>query len=229
MTGGPASDPTPTHPARADPTDRQLLTAHLAGSTTAFSEIIARHQSRLWAVALRITADPEEAADVLQEAAVKAFRSAEAFRGEAAVSTWLHRIVVNAALDAVRRTRRAQVLPLVPDDPAHVASGTVADPVAARQVSLDVADALARLPADQRAAVTLVDLDGFSVDEAASILGCPPGTVKSRCFRARARLAPLLADYAPRRVADPAGEGGNRGEPAHVQPDEGAGPSEVRR
>ena len=77
-------------------TDAQLLAAHVAGDKNAFGELVYRHRDRLWSVALRTTSDPEEAADALQDAFLSAFRRAEQFRGEAAVTTWLHRIVVNA-------------------------------------------------------------------------------------------------------------------------------------
>jgi RNA polymerase sigma-70 factor (ECF subfamily) len=167
--------------------DRALLAAHVAGSPDAFGELVRTHQQRLWAVALRTMRDPDDAADVLQEALIKAFRSAGTFRGDAAVSTWLYRIVMNAAFDALRRRTPVPVDTVDVPDPRDEAdqAGT----------ALDVADALARLPLDQRAALVLVDLQGFSVEQAAEVLECPVGTVKSRCFRARARLAQMLEEY----------------------------------
>ena len=81
----------------------ELLRRHVAGDTEAFGELFRRHRDRLWAVALRTLCDPEEAADALQDAMVSAFRRAADFRGESAVTTWLHRIVVNASLDRLRR------------------------------------------------------------------------------------------------------------------------------
>ena len=180
--------------------DRRLLAEHVAGSPDAFSTLVLRYQDRLWAVALRTMRDPDDAADALQDALVKAFRAAPGFRGEAAVSTWLHRIVVNACLDALRRRVPEPVEPPETPDP-HME-----DPV----TRMDVADALARLRPEQRAAIVLVDLHGFAVDDAAQVLGCPPGTVKSRCFRGRARLAELLADYGPGSGADSSRAAGNR-------------------
>ena len=85
--------------------DRQLLNAHVAGDPDAFNQLFQRHRDRLWAVALRTLKDPEEAADALQEAMISAFRRADTFRGDAQVTTWLHRIVVNACLDRIRRNR----------------------------------------------------------------------------------------------------------------------------
>lgn len=206
-----------------DRTDADLLSAHVAGSATAFTELVRRHQNALWAVALRMMRDPDDAADVVQDALVKAFRRADTFRGEARVSTWLHRIVVTTALDALRAARHADVLPFRPVDVADQH-----DAITARQMQIDVAEALSLLPDDQRAAVVLVDLAGFSVQDAAWALQCPVGTVKSRCYRARARLAPLLAAY---RDHDP--DGGNPATPADVQPPDTsttptAGPATLR-
>ncbi len=179
--------------------DSDLLRAHVDGDPDAFAELVRRHRDRLWAVALRTLGDPEEAADALQDALLSAFRRAETFRGDAAVTTWLHRIVVNACLDRLRR-RKARPADPLPDDPdretAHPGGPDLADLAA---VTLDVEAALATLPPEQRAALVLVDLQGFTVADAAAVLGCPVGTVKSRCARARTRLAPLLAHL----VGDP--------------------------
>src|SRR5271169_6328914 len=83
--------------------DQELLRRHVAGDSDAFGELFRRHRDRLWAVALRTVCDPEEAADALQDGMLSAFRRAGDFRGDSAVTTWLHRIVVNACLDRLRR------------------------------------------------------------------------------------------------------------------------------
>jgi RNA polymerase sigma-70 factor (ECF subfamily) len=177
----------------ADPTDAELLQAHVAGDAGAFATLVARHQDRLWAVALGVMRNPDDAADALQEAYISAFRRAGTFRGDARVTTWLHRVVVNACLDRLRslKVRSAETLPDLDRSPELAAEP--ADPVEAQQDRAQIVAALGRLNADQRAALVLVDMQGYSVDEAAAILGCAPGTVKSRCARGRARLAPLLA------------------------------------
>jgi RNA polymerase sigma-70 factor, ECF subfamily len=175
-------------------TDAELLGAHVAGDPAAFEELVRRHRDRLWAVALRTTGDPEEASDALQDALISAFRRADQFRGEAAVTTWLHRIVVNACLDRMRRRAVRPTSPL-PDDDESLPGAVVADPddaIDRRETQLVVTAALAELPEDQRAAVLLVDVEGWSIEEAARQLGCPEGTVKSRCFRGRAKLAKRL-------------------------------------
>src|SRR6201991_5296656 len=95
--------PDASGPGRPEPSAAELLRRHGAGDPGAFGELFRRHRDRLWAVALRTACDPEEAADALQDAMVSAFRRAGDFRGKSAVTTWLHRIVVNASLDRLRR------------------------------------------------------------------------------------------------------------------------------
>lgn len=174
-----------------DPTDRQLLDAHVAGDADAFGKLFARHSDRLWTLALRTCGNPADAADSLQDALISAFQRADGFRGEAAVSTWLHRIVVNACLDRIRYLRRRAASELPEETQLPDPRRDAEDERDTREV---VAAALQQLGPDQRAAVVLVDMEGYSVDEAATILGCAPGTVKSRCSRGRAKLATLLAD-----------------------------------
>ena len=175
------------HVTEPDDEDRDLLRSHLAGDPQAFNQLVRRHRPRMWAVAIRTLGDPEEAADAVQDACLSAYRSAAGFRGESRVTTWLHRIVVNACLDRVRRRAVRPTVPL-PEEPG-------ADPrdvLSEREVAIAVQEALARLPEDQRVAIVLVDLEGMSIDEAAAVLQVPGGTVKSRCFRGRARLAVSL-------------------------------------
>ena len=162
-----------------------LLHAHVDGDPEAFGELFHRHRDRLWAVALRTTGDREEAADALQDALLSAYRAAGRFRGDSAVTTWLHRIVVNACLARLRRRQARPTGPLLETTP-------LVAPVTDSDTTLTVRAALAELPLDQRAALVLVDIEGYSVVEAAELLGVPTGTVKSRCARGRARLAMLL-------------------------------------
>jgi RNA polymerase sigma-70 factor, ECF subfamily len=186
----------PDEPVESDgPSDAALLQAHVDGDPAAFSTLVRRHQDRLWAVALRVMGRPDDAADALQDAYVAAFRRAGTFRGDAQVTTWLHRVVVNACLDRLRRAkvRAADPLPEDLDRVEPLGREPERDPLEESERREAVADALATLNPDQRAALVLVDMQGYSVDEAATILGCAPGTVKSRCARGRARLVPLLA------------------------------------
>ena len=205
--------------------DRDLLAAHVAGRPGAFGELFGRHRERLWAVALRTTGNPEDAADGLQDAMVSAYRRAGSFRGDSAVTTWLHRVVVNACLDRLRAAKVRRTHPMPDDLDDHLgavgAAGQTDQPEAMSVRAEErraVLAALAALPAEQRAAVVLVDMEGYPVAEAARILDCPVGTVKSRCSRARARLALTLAPLL--RDSDP-------GEAGHVAPGNPSGSEHV--
>jgi len=179
---------------RSGYSDAELLKRHVDGDPEAFGELFRRHQERLWAVAVRTLSDPEDAADALQEAMISAFRRAASFRGESAVTTWLHRIVVNACLDRMRR--RAARPEITGGDERLLdvlAAGAAAgDPAAGTELSMEVMAALRRLPRDQQVALVLVDMLEYGVADAAELLGVAQGTVKSRCARGRARLLPRL-------------------------------------
>lgn len=179
--------------------DRELLTRHAEGDEQAFAVLVRRHRERLWAVAVRIMADPEEASDALQDAFLSAFRAAGRFRGEAQVSTWMHRIVVNACHD---RLRRRKVRPATPTEgetldvmanEQDVRSGSARDHASRTETQIVVRDALEDLPHEQRIALALVDMLGYRVEEAAAILEVASGTIKSRCARGRSKLLPSLA------------------------------------
>ncbi|HWD04501.1 MAG TPA: RNA polymerase sigma factor SigM [Amycolatopsis sp.] len=174
----------------AAPTDADLIAAHAAGDPHAFSELVRRHRDRLWAVALRTMRDPEEAADALQEAFISAFRAAGNFRAESQVTTWLHRIVVNACLDRIRRKQARPTVPLPETGFNEPASPR--DSMSEKETSLLVREALNQLPDEQRAPIVLVDVEGYSVAETARMLGIAEGTVKSRCARGRSKLAKVL-------------------------------------
>src|SRR5262249_25664709 len=179
--------------------DAELLKLHVDGDPSAFSELFLRHKDRLWAVAIRTLSDPEEAADALQDALISAFRRAGSFRGESAVTTWLHRIVVNACLDRMRR-RSARPEVVGGDDrllELIASSDAGADHAAASETSIEVMSALRELPHDQQVAIVLVDMLDYPVADAAEVLGVALGTVKSRCARGRARLLPKLAHLRP--------------------------------
>jgi len=182
------------------PDDEALLRAHVEGDPAAFGELFRRHRDRLWAVALRTLGDREDAADALQDALLSAHRAAPRFRGDSAVTTWLHRIVVNACLDRIRRRQAHPTVPLpdsTPTDPDRPAGAEPAAPATDHETAMVVRQALAKLPEDQRVAIVLVDVQGYPVAEVAAMLGVAEGTVKSRCSRGRARLATLLGHLRP--------------------------------
>ena len=165
--------------------DAELLAAHVAGDRYAFGELFHRHQRQLHRLARLTTRTPEDADDALQDAMLSAHRSAGSFRHDAAVGSWLHRIVVNACLDRLRRAKGRPTIPLEDVYP-------VADRTAHVETAVVVQRALMRLPLEQRAAVVAVDMQGYSVADTARLLGVAEGTIKSRCARARVRLAELL-------------------------------------
>ena len=202
--------------------DQDLLRAHVAGDPEAFGVLFHRHRDRLWAVALRTMGNREDAADGLQDGLIAAYRRAGTFRGDAAVTTWLHRVVVNACLDRLRaaKVRRTEALPDDLEEYRDRGSPATAGPDTDDPADLSVLDerrravldALRTLPPEQRAALVLVDMEGYPVAEAAAILDCAVGTVKSRCSRGRSRLAELLAG-----VLDPVSDAAT-GDQGHAEP-----------
>ena len=167
--------------------DAELLAAHVAGDRSAFAQLYSRHRRRLTGLAVTHTRNREDAAEVLQDAMLAVHRGAADFRQQAAVGSWLYRIVLNACRD---RLRRNQIHPVTGLDDVILAvpdhSGTV-------DTALTVRTALLQLPVEQRAALLAVDMHGLSVAAAARLLGIAEGTVKSRRARARRRLAVMLA------------------------------------
>ncbi|MFG2476368.1 RNA polymerase sigma factor SigM [Streptomyces fagopyri] len=221
--------------AYADASDQDLLARHVDGDPEAFGELVRRHRDRLWAVALRTLGDREEAADAVQDALVSAYRAAHTFRGQSAVTTWLHRITVNACLDRARKAASRKTSPV--DDAERLEQllephESASAPAERNDLHRELVTALGTLPADQRAALVLVDMQGYPVAEAATILDVPVGTVKSRCARGRARLLPLLthlrSDNGGGRGgtgANKSGGGRNRTQGASVPP--AAGPHDA--
>ena len=171
-------------------TDAELLSAHVGGDRYAFEELFYRHHRQLYRLAKLTSRDPDDAADALQDALFAAHRAARTFRHDSAVSSWLYRIVVNACLDRLRRNKFYACEEL--DEQLC----RVADPATRVDTTVVVERALMRLPVEQRAAVVAVDMQGYSVAETARMLGVAEGTVKSRCSRARSKLAESLNYFA---------------------------------
>ncbi len=183
-----------THRARSfipdELSDIELLRAHVGGQRHAFAELLRRHNDHLWQTALRTSYTREDAADSLQDALLSAHRTAASFRAEAEVRSWLHAIVVNACLDRIRRNKTRRAVSLSPETMPEPADDR--DEFAELEMSLVVDRALFALPPDQRTALVAIDLEGYSVADAAAMLGVAEGTIKSRCARARQRLQDRL-------------------------------------
>jgi RNA polymerase sigma-70 factor (ECF subfamily) len=181
--------------------DTDLVGRARSGDSDAATELYRRHERRVYNLALRTLGNPWDAADVAQEAFIKAFKNLDSFKGEARFRTWLHRIAVNAAYDYLRRQRAEPMDAEILDDlsgptgpAAVVASGRDGIDPAADGLSDPLRTALMKLDEGFRFAVVLCDLLGFPYSEAAQILGVQEGTIKSRIFRARETLAAALVD-----------------------------------
>ncbi|WP_159792752.1 RNA polymerase sigma factor [Puerhibacterium puerhi] len=179
------------------PDDAPLLEADLvararAGDAAAFDVLVRRHRDRLYGVALRMTGDPEDAQDVVQDALEHAWRAVPRFRQDARLSTWLVRIVINRCRDL----RRARPQAAVPPDDTLADAGTPLEAVVEGRGRQDaVVAAIARLPFDQRAALVLHTFDGRSQAEVARLLGTTESAVKVRIHRARRALLATLHDW----------------------------------
>ncbi|MET8689278.1 sigma-70 family RNA polymerase sigma factor [Streptomyces sp. NPDC004732] len=184
--------------------DTELVARCRAGDREAFAELAARHRAKVYAVCLRVTGNPEDAADAAQETLTRTWRGLVGFHGTARFSTWLYRITVNAALAEVER-RAARPRPAGLDMPDE----TYDVPAVAERVvtTLSVQAALDRVPPEYRAAIVLRECLQCSYAEVGEILGIPLNTVKSRISRARQALLVLLGPD-PDEGAEDRGEAG---------------------
>lgn len=174
----------------------------LGGDANAFETLVLEYEKNVYNIALRMTGNSEDAADMTQEAFIKAYNSLQSFRGDSKFSVWLYRIVSNVCLDFLRsRNRRPTVSLSVEDDDGEDAQLDVADESQSPELLLDrkltresVRRGLDSLPPDYRQILLLREIQGMSYDEIAQALGLEVGTVKSRIFRARKRLCTFLID-----------------------------------
>lgn len=180
--------------------EEQLIQRAANGDGTAFSELMAQHESRMYAVTLRMCANREDAQDCLQDAMLRIYRAIGSFKGQSAFSTWIYRITMNTCLDELRRrkSRNASSLDNLlesgwsPTDENDVPERHAI--VSEQRRTIDMA--IAQLPEDMRAAVILRDIQGHSYDEIAAMLDANIGTVKSRISRGRERLRQILRENA---------------------------------
>ncbi|MEA2508862.1 MAG: polymerase sigma-70 factor, subfamily [Actinomycetota bacterium] len=181
--------------------DEDLVRRFTAGEEAAFSELMRRHEDKVFAMAYRITGDRTEALDATQEAFISLFRRAASFRGESAFSTWLYRIGMNSAYDAVRRRR--PTLEARPDIDHELGASETSTMEEVAGIRSDIAGALALLPLEYREAVVMHDLGDIPYEEIATLTKVSLGTVKSRISRGRRRLAELLEpSYRPETSKD---------------------------
>jgi RNA polymerase sigma-70 factor, ECF subfamily len=187
--------------------DLALVEAAKAGDDEAFKALVIRHQRKVYAVALGIVKDPDQAWDVAQEAFVRVHRHLPEFKGDAAFTTWLFRIATHLAIDSVRKERASQKDELDDVRDADVSSGAEGilatslgqDPsenALRRELASKMEAALSTLPVIHREILVLREVEGLSYEELAARLGIQKGTVMSRLFHARRKMQAALADYA---------------------------------
>jgi RNA polymerase sigma-70 factor, ECF subfamily len=184
--------------------DAELLDAMRAGDRGALEELLARYERNVYRFGLRMCGDEEAAREVLQETLLAAFRGLPAFRGEAALSTWLYQIARSFCIKERRGAPRTE--PLDEKMAERLAGGSPAPDLSthAREVGAALAAAIAALPPDHREALVLRDVEGLSAEEAASVVGVEVGALKSRLHRARAQLRTELAALLGESEAGPA-------------------------
>lgn len=187
-----------------DETDQQLVQRVQAGDKAAFNLLVLKYQHRVLKLVSRFISDAAEAQDVAQEAFLKAYRALGSFRGESAFYTWLYRIAINTAKNALVSNRRRPVdFDLDLQDPDQYdrharlkESDTPERVLLTEEIRQVVERAMEQLPDDLRTAIVLRELEGLSYEEIAEAMDCPVGTVRSRIFRAREaidkKLKPLL-------------------------------------
>jgi len=167
--------------------DAELVARASGGDDRAFAELVKRHERRVYNVTYRLLGREEDARDATQDTFLSCYRRLSSFRGDAAFTTWLHRIAVNASYDMLRRRKGTVLgqdeLPEPPPEPNH------SDRAAA---AVDVQRALSQVPLEYRAVLVLCDIQGLAYDDAAEILDVPLGTVKSRLHRGRIALGRAL-------------------------------------
>jgi RNA polymerase sigma-70 factor, ECF subfamily len=190
-----------SHEVVEDPIQRRdliLLERARGGDLTAFNDLVECYQDHLFALVARMVPDRDQADDAIQEAFFSAFRNMHGFRG-GSVRSWLSRIAVNAAMDTQRAKKRRPVQPYpeLEDESWQPPAGADADPertaVHAERTRM-LADALATITTDQRAAIVLFDVEGYDYAEIAEMTGVSLGTVKSRIHRGRLALRSRLED-----------------------------------
>jgi RNA polymerase sigma-70 factor (ECF subfamily) len=176
------------------PTDDDIIRAFASGDAGALAELIRRHERRVYCLCLRVLGNADDAADAAQDALLMVVRKLDRYRGEAAFTTWLHRVTLNVCYDHLRRERRQPILRPAGDDelPEMEPGPPVPDHADAVATTRDVEEALRMVPEDFRVALVLADVQDLPYEEIARVLDVPVGTVKSRVHRGRVALARAL-------------------------------------
>src|SRR5580693_1542641 len=181
-------------PMGADTSDLSLVQRVQRGERGAYDLLVLKYQHKVVKLVMRYLRDPADAEDVAQEAFIKAYRALPQFRGDSAFYTWLYRIAINTAKNAVVARDRNPVdfdLDMTNNDESYEMQGRLKDSetpealVLTDEIRTTVNAAIANLPDDLRTAIVLRELEGLCYEEIAATMDCPVGTVRSRIFRAR--------------------------------------------
>lgn len=182
--------------------EQYLLEKAKAGDVAAFEELVGSYQKKMYNLAYRIVGNPEDAADMVQEALIRIFRSIAKFKEQSSFSTWIYRITTNVCLDELRRRKNKKEFSL--DQEIHGEDGDMKRQIKSDDISPDSAaeqeelreivnSAINSLPEDQKVVISLRDIQGLTYSEISQVLDCPEGTVKSRINRARNALKNVLS------------------------------------
>lgn len=190
--------------------EKKWLKKAAAGDAEAFEQLVLQYQTAVYNLCLRMTGDPEDAADMTQESFLKAWRNLDSFQGNSAFSTWLYRLASNTCLDHLRSVKRKPRLSLVMEDEDGEAQELeVADPAPTPEeqvIALDeqsrLKEALQALDEEQRQILILRAVNGLSYSEIAEVLALKEGTVKSRLARAREQLRKKLQQTGNKSTAE---------------------------
>lgn len=184
--------------------DAELVDRVRNGDQAAFRELFDRYHRRAFAVALGVVKNEQDALDVVQDAFIKVHRHIDNFQGTSSFYTWLYRIVMNLAIDHLRKSRKTTDFDdrIGREDAAgdgallpHILDGNPAKTVARRELVEKIQHALAQLPEYHRAVILLRELEGMSYEELAQVLEVPKGTIMSRLFHARKKVQEMLGEY----------------------------------
>jgi RNA polymerase sigma-70 factor, ECF subfamily len=212
--------------------DRELVDAARQGDRAAFRVLFERYHRRAYALAHGVVRNPDDALDVVQDAFIKAHRYLDKFEGTSSFYTWLYRIVMNLAIDHLRKTRRARAVDFtdrtVQEDDTRVGDDELVPRILGghpgralqdKEIRARIEQALSELSENHRAVLVMRELEGLSYEEMAQVMGCSKGTIMSRLFHARRNMQKRLLDLydaSPEQLADLQG-GGKESAPA-VEP-----------
>jgi RNA polymerase sigma-70 factor (ECF subfamily) len=177
--------------------DRELVDAARRGDREAFRTLFERYNRRAYALALGVVRQPDDALDVVQEAFIKAHKHLDRFEGTSSFYTWLYRIVMNLAIDQLRKQKRTTELNEEADEDGllpQLLGGNPGRALMDKEIRARIDAALSALSDHHRAVLVMRELEGLSYAEMAKVMGCSKGTIMSRLFHARKNMQKLLAD-----------------------------------